>query len=170
MHWQRTFASNCLLARRLLERGVRFVQLYHRGRDHHSDLNKKFTTADKACDQATAALVKDLKQRGLLEDTLVVWGGEFGRTPMAQGSGRDHHINAFSIGMAGGGTKPGITFGDTDELGYRSVKDIVNVRDLHATMLHLFGIDHDRLTKKFQGLDLKLTGVEHSRVVKDIIA
>jgi len=164
-----TFASNCLLARRLLERGVRFVQLYHRGWDHHSDLNKNFTIAAKDCDQASAALVKDLKQRGLLEDTLVVWGGEFGRTPMAQGTGRDHHINAFSIWMAGGGVKPGMTYGKTDELGYRSVENIVNVRDLHATMLHLFGIDHDRFTKKFQGLDLKLTGVEPSRVVHDII-
>jgi hypothetical protein len=165
-----SFASNCLLTRRLLERGVRFVQLYHRGWDHHTDLNKNFTISAKACDQASAALVKDLKERGLLEDTLLVWGGEFGRTPMAQGSGRDHHINAFSLWMAGGGVKGGMAYGASDELGYRSVEDVVHVRDLHATMLHLFGIDHERFTKKFQGLDLKLTGVEPSRVVHDIIS
>jgi len=165
-----SFASNCLLARRLLERGVRFVQLYHRGWDHHGNLEKDFTTSAKDCDQASAALVKDLKQRGLLDDTLVVWGGEFGRTPMAQGSGRDHHINAFSVWLAGGGIKGGTTYGATDELGYHAVEDIVHVRDLHATMLHLFGIDHERFTKKFQGLDLKLTGVEPARVVHEIFA
>ncbi len=163
-----TYASNCLMARRLLERGVRFVQLYHRGWDHHGDLAKNFAISAKDCDQASAALVKDLKQRGLLEDTLVVWGGEFGRTPMAQGTGRDHHINAFSIWLAGAGIKGGLAYGATDELGYRSVENIVNVRDLHATMLYLFGIDHERFTKKFQGLDLKLTGVEPSRVVREI--
>jgi hypothetical protein len=165
-----SFASNCLLARRLLERGVRFVQLYHRGWDHHSNLEKDFTTSAKACDRPSAALVKDLKRLGLLEDTLVLWGGEFGRTPMAQGSGRDHHINAFSVWMAGGGIKGGMSFGATDELGYRSVEDVVSVHDLHATMLHLFGVDHARFSQKFQGLDLKLTGVEPSRVVKEIIA
>ena len=133
-----SFASNCLLARRLLERGVRFVQLYHRGWDHHGNLEKDFTTSAKACDRPSAALVKDLKQRGLLEDTLIVWGGEFGRTPMAQGSGRDHHINAFSLWMAGGGIKPGTVYGATDELGYNSVENVVTVHDLHATMLHLF--------------------------------
>ncbi|MEL7498897.1 MAG: DUF1501 domain-containing protein [Planctomycetota bacterium] len=164
-----SFASNCLLARRLLERGVRIVQLYHRGWDHHGALEKNFTVSANACDRPSAALVKDLKQRGLLEDTLVLWGGEFGRTPMAQGSGRDHHINAFSVWMAGGGVKPGITYGATDELGYRSVEDVVSVHDLHATMLHLFGIDHDQFTTKFQGLDVKLTGVEKSRVVKEIV-
>ncbi len=165
-----SFASNCLMARRLLERGVRFVQLYHRGWDHHSNLAKDFTTAAQACDQPSAALVKDLKQRGLLDDTLVLWGGEFGRTPMAQGSGRDHHINAFSVWMAGGGSKQGVVYGGTDELGYRSVENVVSVHDLHATMLALFGIDHERFTTKFQGLDLKLTGVEPCRVVHDIIA
>ena len=165
-----TFASNCLLARRLLERGVRFVQLYHRGWDHHSNIEKDFTTSAKACDQASAALVKDLDQRGLLEDTLVVWGGEFGRTPMAQGSGRDHHINAFSIWMAGAGVKPGITWGATDELGYRSVENVVSVHDLHATILHLFGVDHARFVEKFQGLDLKLTGVEPSRAITEILS
>ena len=165
-----SFASNCLLARKLLEKGVRFVQLYHRGWDHHSDLNNNFTKAAKACDQPSAALVKDLEQRGLLEDTLVVWGGEFGRTPMAQGTGRDHHINAFSIWMAGGGVKPGFVYGSTDELGYKSVENVVTVHDLHATILDLFGIDHHRFSKKFQGLDLKLTGVEECHVVRDLIA
>jgi hypothetical protein len=165
-----TFASNCLLARRLLERGVRIVQLYHRGWDHHGNIEGDFTRAAKDCDQASAALVKDLQSRGLLDDTLIVWGGEFGRTPMAQGSGRDHHINAFSIWMAGAGIKGGMSYGATDELGYRSVENVVHVRDLHATMLHLFGIDHDRFTKKFQGLDLKLTGVEPARVVKEIFS
>lgn len=164
-----SYASNCLMARRLLERGVRFVQLYHRSWDHHSGLEKNFTTAAKATDRPTAALLQDLKERGLLEDTLVIWGGEFGRTPMAQGSGRDHHINAFSLWMAGAGIKGGMAYGATDELGYRSVENVVSVHDLHATMLHLFGVDHDRLRVQFQGLDLKLTGVEASRVVKDIL-
>ena len=164
-----SYASNCLLARRLLERGVRVVQLYHRAWDHHGNLEKDFTAAAKATDQPTAALLKDLKQRGLLEDTLVVWGGEFGRTPMAQGSGRDHHINAFSIWMAGAGIKGGMSYGSTDELGYNSVEDVVNVRDLHATLLHLFGVDHERLRVQFQGLDLGLTGVEEARVVKEIM-
>ncbi len=165
-----SFASNCLLARRLLERGVRFVQLYHRGWDHHRNLEKDFTSSAKACDQASAALVKDLKQRGLLEDTLIVWGGEFGRTPMAQGTGRDHHINAFSLWMAGGGIKPGTVYGATDELGYNSVENVVTVHDLHATMLHLFGVDHAKFTEKFQGLDIKLTGVEPARVVQEILS
>jgi hypothetical protein len=165
-----SYASNCLLARRLLERGVRFVQLYHRGWDHHGNIESQFTTSAKDTDRATAALVADLKQRGLLDDTLVLWGGEFGRTPMAQGTGRDHHINAFSVWMAGAGIKPGFAYGASDELGYNAVEDIVHVRDLHATMLHLFGIDHDRLSVPFQGLDVKLTGVEPSRVVKEIIA
>lgn len=165
-----SFASNCLLARRLLQRGVRFVQLYHRGWDHHGDLEKNFTKSAMDCDRPSAALVKDLKRLGLLEDTLIVWGGEFGRTPMAQGSGRDHHINAFSIWMAGGGIKGGTVYGATDELGYNSVDNVVSVHDLHATMLHLFGIDHDRFTESFQGLDIKLTGVEPARVVHDVIA
>jgi len=164
-----SFASNCLLARRMLERGVRFVQLYHRGWDHHGDIEKKMPAAAKLTDQASAALVKDLKQRGLLEDTLIIWGGEFGRTPMGQGSGRDHHIRAFSLWMAGAGIKPGIVHGETDELGYNSVKDIVHVRDLHATLLQQFGIDHARFTTKFQGLDYKLTGVEPAKVVKNIV-
>lgn len=165
-----SYGSNCLLARRLLERGVRFVQLYHRAWDHHSNLERNFTTAAKATDQPTAALLQDLKDRGLLEDTLVIWGGEFGRTPMAQGSGRDHHINAFSVWMAGAGVRGGTTYGATDELGYRAVENEVSVHDLHATMLHLFGVDHERLRVQFQGLDLKLTGVEPSRVVHDIVS
>jgi hypothetical protein len=164
-----TYASNCLLARRLLERGVRFVQLYHRSWDHHSELEKNFPIAAKATDQPTAALLRDLKERGMLEDTLVIWGGEFGRTPMAQGSGRDHHINAFSLWMAGAGVKGGMAYGATDELGYRSIENPVSVADLHTTMLHLFGIDHEKLRVRFQGLDLKLTGVEPTRVIHEII-
>jgi hypothetical protein len=165
-----TYASNCLLARRLLERGVRFVQLYHRGWDHHRNLVKDFTTSANATDKPTAALLSDLKRLGLLDDTLVLWGGEFGRTPMAQGDGRDHHINAFSVWMAGGGIKGGMTYGATDELGYRSVEDVVSVHDLHATMLHLFGVEHEKLSARFQGLDIRLTGVDPSRVVHEIIS
>jgi hypothetical protein len=165
-----SFASNCLLARRMLERGVRFVQLYHRGWDHHGDIEKKMTATAKLTDQPSAALVRDLKQRGLLEDTLVIWGGEFGRTPMGQGSGRDHHIKGFSLWMAGAGIKPGTVYGATDELGYSAVENIVHVRDLHATLLERFGIDHARFSTKFQGLDYKLTGVEPARVVRDILA
>jgi hypothetical protein len=164
-----TFASNCLLARRLAERGVRFIQLYHRAWDHHGDIEKNMPVAAKDVDQASAALIKDLKQRGLLDDTLVLWGGEFGRTPMGQGSGRDHHILSFSVFLAGGGIRPGVSYGDTDELGYRAVKDIVSVHDLHATMLHLSGIDHKRLTYRFQGRDFRLTDV-HGKLVKGVIA
>jgi len=165
-----SFASNCLLARRLAERGVRFIQLYHRAWDHHGDIEKNMPKAALETDQASAALVNDLKQRGLLDDTLIIWGGEFGRTPMGQGSGRDHHILAFSLWMAGGGMKPGITYGATDEFAYRAVENIVNMRDLHATMLHQCGIDHSRFSVKFQGLDAKLTGVEPARVIKEILA
>ncbi len=165
-----SFASNCLLARRMAERGVRMIQLYHRGWDHHGGIVDGHKNAAKDVDQATAALIKDLKQRDMLRDTLILWGGEFGRTPMAQGTGRDHHILGFSVMMAGGGVKPGTTYGETDELGYRSVKDVVQVRDLHATMLALMGIDHRKLTVKFQGLDVKLTGVEQARIVKELMA
>ncbi len=165
-----SFASNCLLARRLAERGVRFIQLYHRGWDHHGDIEKNMPIAAKECDQPSAALIKDLKQRGMLDETLVIWGGEFGRTPMGQGSGRDHHINAFSLFLAGGGIKGGVTYGNTDELGYRSVENVVSMHDLHATLLHLCGINHERFTVKFQGLDAKLTGVEPARVVKELLA
>ncbi len=166
-----SFASNCLLARRLAERGVRFIQLYHRAWDHHSDIEKDMPGAAKDVDQASAALVKDLKQRGLLDDTLIIWGGEFGRTPMGQGSGRDHHINAFSIWLAGGGIKGGLTWGQTDELGYRYIEDSqqMHVHDLHATMLYLCGVDHKRLTYRFQGRDFRLTDVT-GEVAKGIIS
>ena len=165
-----SFASNCLMARRLAERGVRFIQLYHRGWDHHSGIEQNMPITAMETDQACAALVMDLKRRGMLEDTLVIWGGEFGRTPMGQGTGRDHHINAFSLWMAGGGIKGGITYGATDELGYRSVENVVTMHDLHATLLALSGIDHQRFTFKFQGLDAKLTGVEKSAVLKALLA
>lgn len=166
-----TFASNCLMARRLVERGTRFVQLYHRAWDHHGNIEKDMPGAAMDVDQASAALVKDLKQRGMLDDTLVLWGGEFGRTPMGQGTGRDHHILAFSVWMAGGGIKGGVTYGSTDELGYRAVEDSQNmhVHDLHATMLYLCGIDHKRLTYRFQGRDFRLTDVSGD-VHKAIIA
>jgi hypothetical protein len=166
-----SFASNCLMARRLAERGVRFIQLYHRAWDHHDNIEKNMPDAAKACDQPSAALIHDLKERGLLDDTLVIWGGEFGRTPMGQGSGRDHHINAFSILVAGGGIKGGTTWGSTDELGYKFIDDAqkVHVNDLHATMLHLCGIDHTRLTYRYQGRDFRLTDVA-GHVVKGILA
>lgn len=167
-----SFASNCLLARRLAERGVRFIQLYHRGWDHHGDLVKHMNTCCSLTDKPTAALLNDLEQRGMLEDTLIVWGGEFGRTPMFQGkggAGRDHHIKGFSMWLAGGGIKSGHVHGATDELGYNAVEDRVHVRDLHATMLHQLGIDHQRLSVKHQGLDMRLTGVEPAHVVKQIL-
>lgn len=164
-----TFAANCLLARRMIERGVRFVQLYHRGWDHHGGIKRNVEGTAAEVDRASAALIRDLKQRGLLEDTLVIWGGEFGRTPMAQGDGRDHHIKGFSIWMAGGGIKPGITYGSTDEFGYNAVENIVEVHDLHATILHLLGIDHLRLTYRFQGRDFRLTDV-HGNLVEEILA
>lgn len=166
-----SFASNCLLARRLAERGVRFIHLYHRGWDHHGDLEKYMKICSGFTDQATWALVQDLKQRGMLDDTLVIWGGEFGRTPMFQGkggAGRDHHIKAFSMWMAGGGVKGGTSYGATDELGYNSVEDIVHIRDLHATMLHMLGINHNQFSVPYQGLDMRLTGVEPARVVSGI--
>jgi len=168
-----SYASNCLLARRLAERGVRFIQLYHRGWDHHGGLEKYMDICCNLTDQPTWALLSDLKERGMLEDTLIIWGGEFGRTPMFQGkggAGRDHHIKGFSMWMAGGGVKGGITHGATDELGYNAVEDVVNVRDMHATMLHLLGINPHRFSVPFQGLDMKLTGVEESHVVKKLLA
>ncbi|MCC6491873.1 MAG: DUF1501 domain-containing protein [Pirellulales bacterium] len=170
-----SFAYNCLMARRMAERGVRFIQLYHRGWDHHNDLGKHIQEACRSSDQATVALVTDLKQRGMLDDTLVIWGGEFGRTPMAQGDvnapavGRDHHIRGFSMWLAGGGVKGGLTHGATDELGYYAVDDKVHVHDLHATMLRLLGIDHERLTYRYQGRDFRLTDVA-GRVVEEILA
>ena len=168
-----SFAKNCLLARRLVERGTRYVQLFHEAWDQHGNLTKDIQKNCQATDQACAALIMDLKQSGLLEDTLVIWGGEFGRTPMVQGGGddgRDHHPNAFTIWMAGGGVKPGVTYGETDEFGFNTVRDAVHVRDLHATILHLLGFDHERLSVKFQGLDQRLTGVEQARVVTELLA
>jgi hypothetical protein len=170
-----SFAYNCLLARRMAERGVRFIQLYHRGWDHHNKIDQYVREACLSSDRASMALVADLKQRGLLDDTLVVWGGEFGRTPMAQGdvnspdAGRDHHIRGFSIWLAGGGIKPGMTYGTTDELGYYAADNPVHVHDLHATMLHLLGVDHERLTYRYQGRDFRLTDVA-GHVVGDILA
>jgi hypothetical protein len=164
-----TFASNCLLARRLAERGVRFIQLYHRGWDHHGGVKQGVATTAGLVDRASAALVMDLKQRGMLDDTLVLWAGEFGRTPMAQGDGRDHHIRGFSMWLAGGGIRGGISHGATDELGYFAVEDKVHVHDLNATLLHLLGIDHERLTYRFQGRDFRLTDV-HGEVVHRILA
>jgi len=164
-----SYASNCLLARRLAERGVRMIQLYHRAWDHHDNLEGGMKSGAQDVDQATAALITDLKQRGMLEDTLILWGGEFGRTPMGQGTGRDHHILGFSVFMAGGGVKAGTVYGATDELGYRAVENPVNVHDLHATMLALMGVDHRRLSTKFQGLDVRLTGIA-GEVVKGLIA
>ncbi|HKW96866.1 MAG TPA: DUF1501 domain-containing protein [Bryobacteraceae bacterium] len=175
-----SFANNCLLARRLIERGVRFVQLYHRGWDTHGasnneDIVNKLAWLCRETDQATAALVKDLKQRGLLDSTLVIWGGEFGRTPMNEarsGSkflGRDHHPRAFTMWLAGGGVQPGVTVGKTDDIGYNVADDPVGVHDLHATILHLMGIDHTRLTYKFQGRDFRLTDVS-GEVVKKLLA
>jgi len=174
---QRSFANNCLLARRLVERGVRFVQLYHRGWDHHGtnsrdDIVTRLPSLCRETDQAAAALVKDLKQRGLLDTTLVVWGGEFGRTPMNEernGSkflGRDHHPRAFTIWMAGGGIKPGVTIGQTDDLGYNTVEDAVDVHDVHATVLQLMGIEHTQLTYRFQGRDFRLTDVTGNIITK----
>ena len=164
-----SYAANCLLARRLLERGVRFVQLYHRAWDHHSGVERSIGITAQEVDRATAALVTDLARRGLLEDTLVIWGGEFGRTPMGQGDGRDHHIRGFSLWMAGGGIRGGHAHGATDELGYAAVEDVVSVHDLHATMLHLLGIDHERLTQRVQGRDYRLTDVS-GRVVHGWLA
>jgi hypothetical protein len=164
-----SFAANCLLARRLAEKGVRFIQVYHRDWDHHGGLKDGISTIAKEVDQPAAALIKDLKQRGMLDDTLVVWGGEFGRTPMAQGNGRDHHIKGFSLWLAGGGIKGGITHGSTDELGYNAVENVVHVHDLHATMLQLLGIDHKRLIVKAQGRDFRLTDVSGT-IVPEILA
>jgi hypothetical protein len=164
------YARNCLLARRMVERGVRFVQLYHRAWDHHGDIDKNMPNAARETDQATAGLLLDLQQRGLLDETLIIWGGEFGRTPMGQGSGRDHHINAFTLLMAGGGIKGGVVHGKSDELGYGVAENKVSVHDIHATMLRLLGINDSAFTYKYQGLDFKLSGVEPARVLKEIIA
>ena len=168
-----SFARNCLMARRLVESGVRFVQLYDRGWDSHTDMDREHRRQCGAADQPIAALIADLKQRGLLDDTLVIWGGEFGRTPVAQVMGktwgRDHHPHGFTMWMAGGGMKPGLTYGATDEFGYHAVENKVHVHDLHATILHQLGIDHKRLTFRSQGRDFRLTDV-HGHVVKDLLA
>jgi hypothetical protein len=166
-----SFANNCLLSRRLVERGVRFVQLYHEAWDQHSNLVKDLQKNCLNTDRAAAALIKDLKRRGLLDETLVVWGGEFGRTPMVQGGadGRDHHPNAFTMWMAGGGIKAGVRIGETDELGFNVTRDKVHVHDLHATMLRLLGFDHTRLTYKFQGRNFRLTDVS-GEVVEKLLA
>ncbi len=166
-----SFANNCLLARRLVERGVRFVQLFHEAWDQHGDLVNGLKRNCRDTDQACAALIKDLKQRGMLDDTLVIWGGEFGRTPMVQGGddGRDHHPNAFSMWLAGGGIKPGITYGESDEFGFNASRDKVHVHDLHATLLKLLGFYHTKLTYRFQGRDFRLTDV-HGEVVNKLIA
>jgi hypothetical protein len=168
---QASYARNCLLSRRLIERGVRFVQLFHEAWDQHGDLTKAIKRNCEDTDRASAALVRDLKRRGLLDDTLVIWGGEFGRTPMVQGGndGRDHHNRCFTMWMAGGGLKRGHVHGATDELGFNVVRDPVHVHDLNATLLHLLGLEHTRLTYRFQGRDFRLTDV-HGHVVKDLIA
>jgi len=164
-----SFASNCLLARRLAERGVRFIQLYHRDWDHHTEVKSGIALKAEEVDRPTAALIRDLKQRGMFDDTLIIWGGEFGRTPMSQGgNGRDHHIKGFSYMVAGGGIKGGITYGSTDDLGYAAAENPVSIHDFHATMLYLLGVDHKRLAVKFQGLDVRLTGISGD-VVKDVL-
>jgi hypothetical protein len=170
-----SYAANCILARRLAERGVRFIQLFHRGWDQHNNLPKEIRAQVALNDQPTAALIKDLKQRGMLDETLVVWGGEFGRTVYSQGAltetnyGRDHHPRCFSVWMAGGGIKGGVTYGATDDFSYNVVEDPVDVHDLHATILHCLGVDHTKLTYKFQGRHYRLTDV-HGKVVKPVLA
>ena len=171
-----TYAANCILARRLAERGVRFIQLFHPDWDHHSRLRSWCTARCRDTDQASAALVLDLKQRGMLDDTLVIWGGEFGRGVAGQGKwdspegGRDHHPRCFTIWMAGGGVRSGMSYGATDDYSYNTIENTVHVRDLHATVMHLMGIEHERFTHRFQGLDFRLTGVEPAHIVKDILA
>ena len=166
-----SFASNCLLARRLAERGTRFIQLYHKDLDHHGGVKEGIALKALEVDRACMALITDLKQRSMLDDTLVVWAGEFGRTPMSQGgNGRDHHNKAMSIWLAGAGIKRGVVYGSTDDLGYAAVENVTTVHDLHATMLHQLGIQHEAFTFKFQGLDAKLTGVEGGKIIKDILA
>lgn len=169
-----SFASNCMLARRLAERGVRFIQLYHRDWDHHSLLREELPLRAAEVDRASAALVRDLKQRGLFEDTLIVWTGEFGRTPMSQSNkgpiGRDHHNRSMSMWLAGAGIRGGRVLGATDELGYAAVENVCSVHDLHATMLHQLGIDHEAFTYRFQGLDFRLSGVEQARILTEIVS
>ncbi|MCB1133931.1 MAG: DUF1501 domain-containing protein, partial [Verrucomicrobiae bacterium] len=171
-----TFANSALMARRLLERGVRFVQIFHRGWDQHGNLPRDLASQCKDVDQGCFGLIQDLKQRGMLEDTLVIWGGEFGRTVYCQGGlteenyGRDHHPRCFTIWMAGGGIRGGQVYGETDEMSYNIVKDPVHIRDLHATILHALGLKHESLSFKYQGLDQRLTGVEPAKVIHDWFA
>lgn len=175
VHIPGTFAYNCLLARRLAERGVRFTQIFHRGWDQHGNLTGDLPNQCRDIDQASYGLIQDLKQRGLLEDTLVVWSGEFGRTTYCQGKltatnyGRDHHPRCFTAWMAGAGSQPGITYGSTDEFGYNVAENPVHVRDFHATLLHQLGINHEKFTFKHQGIDQRLTGVEEAHVIHDIL-
>jgi uncharacterized protein (DUF1501 family) len=157
------------LARRLAEKGVRFIQLYHKDWDHHGDIKNGVTLKAKEIDRACMALITDLKRRGMLDDTLIVWAGEFGRTPMSQGNGRDHHNKAMTVWLAGAGVRGGMVHGASDELGYAAIENITTVHDLHATMLHQLGINHEAFTYKFQGLDAKLTGVEGAQVIKSIL-
>jgi hypothetical protein len=172
-----SYARNCLLARRLVERGVRFVQLYDTNWDHHGgpteNLQKHLPEKCRDVDQASAALVTDLKQRGLLDDTIVIWGGEFGRTPMGEvreSTGRNHHIDAFTMWFAGGGFRRGVVYGETDEFGFGAVEHPVHVHDLHATILHQLGLEHERLSVRSQGLDFRLTGVDPAHVVRDLLS
>jgi uncharacterized protein (DUF1501 family) len=167
-----SFANTCLLARRLVERGVRFVQIFHEAWDQHGNLKKDLEKNCRDTDRPCAALIKDLKDRGMLDDTLVIWGGEFGRTPMVQGGGddgRDHHPNCFTMWLAGGGVKRGISLGESDEFGFNATRNKVHVHDLHATVLHLLGFDHTKLTYRFQGRDFRLTDVE-GEVVEKLLA
>jgi uncharacterized protein (DUF1501 family) len=171
-----TFANTALQARRMIERGVRFVQIYHNNWDTHANVNGRLPSQCKDVDQACYGLIQDLKARGLLDETLVIWGGEFGRTIYSQGQlskdnyGRDHHPRCFTMWMAGGGSKPGTIYGETDDFSYNIINDPVHIHDFHATVLQLLGFDHERLTYKYQGLDAKLTGVESAKVVKGLLA
>ncbi len=171
-----TFANVALMTRRLAERGVRFIQVYHNNWDHHGNVNGRMPPQCRDIDRPCYALINDLKQRGMLEDTLVIWGGEFGRTIYSQGGlsktnyGRDHHPRCFTMWMAGGGVKGGTIYGETDDFSYNIVKDPVHIRDFHATILHLLGFDHQRFSVRHQGLDLRLTGVEEARVVRELLA
>jgi uncharacterized protein (DUF1501 family) len=171
-----TFANSALLARRMVERGVRFVQIYHNNWDHHANVGGRMPSQCKDVDQACFGLVQDLKARGMLDETLVIWGGEFGRTIYSQGGlshdnyGRDHHPRCFTMWMAGGGSRPGTVYGETDEFSYNIVKDPVHVRDFHASILQLLGYDHKRFTYRYQGLDQKLTGVEEAKVIPALLA
>jgi uncharacterized protein (DUF1501 family) len=171
-----TFANTTLLARKLVERGVRFVQIYHNNWDTHGNVAGRLPDQCRDVDQACYGLIQDLKNRGMLDSTLVIWGGEFGRTIYSQGGlsktnyGRDHHPRCFTMWMAGGGTRPGSVYGETDDFSYNIVKDPVHIRDFHATILQLMGFDHEKFTVRYQGLDQKLTGVEHARVIKELMA